>query len=138
MDNKLAEKLFFSKEAADYLGITTQRLNMLVKEKKITPLKKNSSGTIFHIDELNQRKEEQKIFEDIIHDNEKGMFAFDTANKREAVNFATLINILGITEQHLEPLFVEFGKNVDVTIFLDENNEILDQYSEFFKIINNS
>ena len=31
MDNKLEEKLFFSKEAAEYLEITPQRLNTLVK-----------------------------------------------------------------------------------------------------------
>jgi hypothetical protein len=31
MDKNLANELFFAKEAADYLGITTQRLNTLVK-----------------------------------------------------------------------------------------------------------
>lgn len=59
---KLAAQLFFSKEAAEYLGITVQRLNKLVQDGKVIPLKKNSSGTIFHIDELNRRKEEVEIF----------------------------------------------------------------------------
>lgn len=63
MLDKLAEELFFSKEAAEYLGISTQRLNVLVKEGKIKPLKKNSSGTVFHIDELKKRKEEQQTLQ---------------------------------------------------------------------------
>ena len=60
-NNFLAEKLFFSKEAAEYLGITVQRLNKLVQEEKVKPLKKNASGTIFHLDELNRRKEQLDI-----------------------------------------------------------------------------
>ena len=31
----LADQLFFSKEAAEFLGITVQRLNTLVKEGKV-------------------------------------------------------------------------------------------------------
>ena len=62
---KLAEELYFSKEAAEFLGITVQRLNQLVHEGKIKPLKKNASGTIFHIHELNLRKEELLIFDKI-------------------------------------------------------------------------
>lgn len=60
MKENLADKLFFSREAADYLNITTQRLNALVKEEKLRPLKKSPSGTIFHIDELNKRIKEKK------------------------------------------------------------------------------
>lgn len=37
---KLSKQLYFSKEAAEFLGITVQRLNKLVKEGKIRPLKK--------------------------------------------------------------------------------------------------
>ena len=61
----LADQLFFSKEAAEFLGITVQRLNTLVKEGKVKPLKKNASGTIFHIDELERRKKELKIFSEV-------------------------------------------------------------------------
>ena len=47
--SKLSEQLLFSKEAAEYLGITVQRLNKLVQDGKIHPLKKNSSGAIYHM-----------------------------------------------------------------------------------------
>jgi hypothetical protein len=134
MDNKLAEKLFFSKEAAEYLNITPQRLNTLVKEGKLKPLKKNPSGTIFHIDELEKRKEEQNIFEKISQGGGKGMFQFDTDEKKEALNFATLMNSLGITEQKLDPMFTEFSKNVDVSDFMVKSSELLDKYSSYFKV----
>lgn len=134
MDGKLAEKLFFSKEAAEYLDITPQRLNTLVKEGKIKPLKKNPSGTIFHIDELEKRREEQNIFEKISQGGGRGMFQFDTSEKREALNFATLMNSLGITEQKLDPVFTEFSNLVDVSEFMVKDKTLLDHYSIFFKV----
>lgn len=133
MNNKLANELFFSKEAADYLGITTQRLNMLVKEGKIEPLKKTPSGTIFHIEELNKRKEEQSIFSKVNQGGGKGMFQLDSKAKIEALNFATLMNALDITEQRLDPLFTNFSECNDVTIPLNDNT-VIDSYSVFFKV----
>lgn len=134
MKNDLSEKLYFSKEAAEYLKITTQRLNILVKEGKITPLKKNASGTIFHIDELEKRREEQIIFEKIIQNKGKSTFQFDTEDKREALNFATLMNALEMTEQRLEPIFIEFNKVVDTSIFMIEDEILLERYSTFFEV----
>lgn len=132
-DNLLAEKLLFSKEAAEYLGITVQRLNKLVQEGKVKPLKKNASGTVFHIDELNRRKEELEIFTKIDHGGEKGMFVFDTKVKREALNYATLMNVLNYTEHKLEPLFVEFSQNVNVDIPIDDL-KVCNKYVDFFNI----
>ena len=132
----LAKQLFFSREAADYLGITVQRLNKLIQEGKIKPLKKNASGSIFHIDELNRRKEELTIFTEIKKGGEKGMFSFDTKAKREALNYATLMNVLNYTEHKMDPLFTEFSKNVSVDILLD-SDKVLDKYVEFFGIDKN-
>lgn len=133
MRKSLADELFFSKEAADYLNITTQRLNTLVKEGKIMPLKKNASGTIFHIDELNKRREEQRIFLKVGQGGGKGMFLFDTKDKIEALNFATLMNVLDVTEQRLDPLFSEFSEHVDVTIRLNDE-AVIDDYSKYFHV----
>lgn len=133
MDNNLADKLFFAKEAADYLGITTQRLNTLVKEGKIVPLKKTPSGTIFYIDELNKRREEQRIFSKVDQEGGKGMFQLDTKNKVEALNFATLMNALSITEQRLDPLFSSFSESVDVTKRLIDSS-VIKKYVDFFSV----
>lgn len=131
-DEKLSEQLYFSKEAAEFLGITVQRLNKLVQEGKIHPLKKNSSGTIYHIDELKRRQEELSIFEQIGQGG-GGMFCLDTKTKQEALNFATLMNALSYTEHKLEPLFDKFSKTVRVDVPLIED-EVRDKYAAFFGI----
>lgn len=130
---ELAEKLFFAKEAAEYLGITVQRLNKLIQENKIKPLKKNASGTIFHIDELERRKEEIEIFTKVGQGGDCGMFEINTRTKQEALNFATLMNVLNFTEHKLEPLFDELSKIVKVDMPLDDK-DTRKAYAYFFKI----
>ena len=133
MDNKiLSEQLYFSKEAAEYLGITVQRLNKLVHDGKIHPLKKNASGTIYHIAELKRRQEELSIFDQVEYGG-KGMFSIDTKTKQEALNFAALMNALNYTEHKLEPIFNEFGKIERLDRAL-EDNVICKKYSDFFKV----
>ena len=70
------DELFFAKEAADFLGISTQRLNKLVQDGKLRPLKKNASGTVFHIEELERRKEELAVFTEAGKGG--GMFKIDS------------------------------------------------------------
>lgn len=132
MDKKLADQLFFSKEAAEYLGITPQRLNVLIKEGKIEPLKKNSSGTIFHIDELEKRKKEMMIFSKV-NLEAVGMFQFDNKTKREALNFAILMNVLDKTEQSLDEPFSEFAKMIDTTELMSES-AMIGKYASFFNV----
>lgn len=74
-----------------------------------------------------------EIFTKINHGGEKGMFVFDTKVKREALNYATLMNVLNYTEHKLEPLFVEFSQNVSVDIPIDEPR-ICDEYAKFFNV----
>lgn len=100
----LADKLLFSKEAAEYLGISVQRLAVLTKEGRIIPLKKNSSGTIYHIDELEKRKKELSIFSSAYagyesKGEEAGMFEINTETKNEALNLAVAMNILHASEK---------------------------------------
>lgn len=99
--NALANNLFFSKEAAEYLGISVQRLAVLTKERKIIPLKKNSSGTIYHIDELEKRKNELSIFssKEEISGEQAGMFKINTSTRWEALNLAVTMNILHVSEK---------------------------------------
>lgn len=131
--SNLAEQLFFSKEAAEYLGITVQRLNKLVQDGKVKPLKKNASGTIYHIDELNNRKEELRIFTEVKQGGGKGMFKFDTKEKIEALNFATVMNALNYTEKKLEPLFDEFSKEHAIDVLMDYE-KVYKAYAAFFEI----
>ncbi|MCD8249375.1 MAG: DNA-protecting protein DprA, partial [Lachnospiraceae bacterium] len=132
-ENGLADKILFSKEAAEYLGITVQRLNKLVQEGKVMPLKKNASGTVFLIDELDKRKEEQAIFTQMPVRGDRGMFEIDTKEKQEALNYATLMNVLDYTEHKLEPLFEEFAKRVNVDVPIS-NPKVCDEYARFFNV----
>lgn len=129
----LASQLYFSKEAAEYLGITVQRLNKLVQEDKIKPLKKNASGTIFHIDELKRRKEGLSIFNQIEQGGGNNMFMIDTKTKQEALNFATLMNVMDYTENRLEPYFVELGKEIELDIPLI-SPELCERCAKFFGV----
>lgn len=98
----LADNLFFSKEAADYLGISVQRLATLTKEGTVVPLKKNQSGTIYHKNELDRRKRELSIFSSGYtgpEGRETGMFRIDTPTRNEAVNLATVMNLLHMSEK---------------------------------------
>ena len=130
----LATQLFFAKEAAEYLGISTQRLNKLVQNGKIVPIKKTASGTLFHIEELEKRKEELHIFDEMTG-GRNGMFLIDNQVKQEALNFSALMNLLSYTEQKLEPSFDEFAKEHDVTIPMTDPSILL-EYSNYFEIFN--
>lgn len=126
----LKDKILFSKEAAQYLGITTQRLNKLVSIGKIKPIKKNSAGTIFHIDELNKRKEELSFFEET-KGGSIGMFKIDSKVKQEALNFATLMNATGRTEHALEKDFEVFSNYHEVDFPIPS---MVDDYAIAFNV----
>ena len=106
--SRLSQELLFSKEAAAYLGISVQRLMKLTKDGKIKPLKKNASGTIYHISELDARKKELSIFDEFWESSTNmEIMAFDlsSATCREALNFAIVMNILKVSEKRASLLF---------------------------------
>ena len=52
----IEEKIMFAKEAAEYLGISVQRLNKLVHKEELIPVRKSPSGTLFMKCDLDERK----------------------------------------------------------------------------------
>lgn len=66
---ELINKLLFSNEAAEYLGITKQRLSVLTQNKKIKCLKNSKTSNLYHKDDLdeylNKRSLEKKLKEDL-------------------------------------------------------------------------
>ncbi|MCR5740365.1 MAG: DNA-protecting protein DprA, partial [Lachnospiraceae bacterium] len=95
------------------------------------PLKKNASGAVFHIDELNRRKDELAIFTKVGQGGKTGMFVIDSKEKNEALNFATLMNVMEITENKLDPLFTEFAKTEDVSAPI---SQMVDVYARYFPL----
>ena len=61
------------------------------------------------------------------------MFLIDDRVKQEALNFATLMNILKITEHKLDPIFERFSQRVDVAVPMTDKDVIM-EYSVFFDI----
>ena len=61
------------------------------------------------------------------------MFFVDDRVKHEALNFATLMNILKISEQKLDPVFESFSQRVDVAVPMTDKDVIM-EYSVFFDI----
>ncbi len=57
---KLVNDLFFSKEAAEYLGISSQRLNQLVHGGQVHPIKRTPAGSLFLRQDLDERKRNLK------------------------------------------------------------------------------
>ena len=109
--------LFFSKEAADFLGISVQRLNKLTKDNIVKPFKKNSSGTVYVLHELQKRKDELAIFKEKepTYQGADGMFRINTPIRQEALNFSTLMLSLKITEKKLIPLFDNLSQSLDIS-----------------------
>ena len=132
--NITPEDLLFSKEAADYLGISVQRLNKLTNDGVIKPFKKGSSGTLYLREELQRREEELAIFkekEPRYQKGDEGMFLIDTAAKQEAINFSTLMLSMNMTEKKLTPLFDGAAHNVDIASPLLHD---IGRWSSFFGI----
>lgn len=130
MREKLSEQLFFTKEAAEFLGISVQRLNKLVQDNKIQPIKRSKSGMIFHLQDLVDRKKELDIFE--MHPKEKekqGMFQIDDRIKQESVNFSLLMQITGFTEAQADNLFEAIGNSVPLYAPL-EHSSVLKIYAK--------
>ena len=78
------------------------RLAKLTKEGTVVPLKNNQSGTIYHKNELDRRKRELSIFSSGYtgpEGREMGMFRIDTPTRNEAVNLATVMNLLHMSEK---------------------------------------
>lgn len=61
------------------------------------------------------------------------MFLVDDRVKQEALNFASLMNILKITEQKLDPAFEKFSQEVDVAVPMTDKDVFM-EYSVFFDI----
>ena len=59
------------------------------------------------------------------------MFELDSRVKNEALNFAALMNALGVTENKLEPYFTEYSKIADASAPI---NGELRAYSEYFGV----
>lgn len=83
----LMNDIYTSREAAEYLQISTQRLNQLVHDQQIIPIKVSKSVTLFWKEDLDKR-----TITNVSSNNNPGigMFAINNAYVRDAILYFTI------------------------------------------------
>lgn len=113
----VTEEIMFASEAADYLGISTQRLNQLVHSGKLEPVKVSRAGTLFLKQDLDERKKEITPTKKEPKTNGLDVTSFYNCDPKvvyEAINFFTLQIILNSSEKKLQPILEELAKDVNM------------------------
>lgn len=129
----ISENTLFTKEAADYLGISVQRLHQLVHSKQIAPIKQSNSGMLFLKEDLDTRKLNNKsIGAQINLNGHQDIMRIDTSTKQEALNYFTIQSFFNNSDKKTMHFFNEKCMGIDLTIPLTEN------LSLFSKLLNTS
>lgn len=114
--NELIDNLFFSKEAADYLGISSQRLNQLVHAGVLTPVKRSPSGSLFlkaHLDE--RAKAVKNIAKELTKDEGAGTIDMNTPFMNEVLNYYVLQRFHNFSDKKTEPVFTALSRDLDMS-----------------------
>lgn len=126
---KIVNQLFFSKEAADYLGITPQRLNQLVKTKKLVPIKKSKGSMLFHISDLNERKAENLNNSVLISTpiiGAKDMTPKNTSVIEKAIGYFVIQSFLNYSDKAAFPVFLDLvARGIDFCIPHSDDFELI-------------
>jgi DNA processing protein len=130
MDETLRElvqrEVLFSKEAADFLGISPQRLNQLVHSGQLHPIRRCPSGALFLKSDLEKRRMELKeIGRSLAGIGGDGKMDVNKGAAIEAIRFFTVQNALSLSEKKTEPLF----NQLDLETVVEATND------EFFQMV---
>jgi DNA processing protein len=103
---ELIDNVFFSKEAADYLGISSQRLNQLVHSGQIESIKKSPAGALFLKADLDERLNSVKnIATEIKKSKSVNTLDLESPFMHEVVNYYTLQSFYNFSDRKTEPIF---------------------------------
>lgn len=129
----LMKDVFTSNEAAEYLNISTQRLNQLVHEEKLKPIKTNKSIMLFLRQDLDERK-----VTNITNDDSSDYDAFkvDTQYVRDAILFYTVEQYFNYSDKKTSKFIDEIANthSFDYRAGLKQNIHLL---SSLLKISEN-
>lgn len=113
----ISEDVLFAKEAAEFLSISTQRLNQLVHAGKIKPVKQTPAGTLFLKSDLLDRKSDmQSLGGDIKPSENNQKLKIDSKVLQEAVNYYTIQSLFGYSDKKTEPIFDALKQKLDMTV----------------------
>lgn len=124
---KIIEKnVLFSKEAAEFLGISLQRLHQLVKSGQITPLKQNGSGALFYKKDLEDRKKSiLSIGKTTVSIGNFEPMKIDSDIKQEALNYFTVQAFFKNSDKKTTPIFEKLKLEIDTTNSLMDSKNIV-------------
>ncbi|MBB6450423.1 DNA processing protein [Geomicrobium halophilum] len=116
----IEQEVLFASEAADYLGITSQRLNQLVHTGKIRPVRKSSSGNLYVRTDLENRHhringKQMKCITQLFENNER-------EHVYEAINYFTIQTIYNGSDKKTLPVFYNLNKNWNMGQDLSEKS----------------
>lgn len=106
---KLMKDIYTSSEAAEYLNISTQRLNQLVHDKRIVPIKKSKSIMLFLKSDLEERKITN--VSNIHGDATNEMFDINIPYVRDAILYYTIQQYFNNNDKKT----CEFIKQIEVS-----------------------
>lgn len=125
----IVENVLFAKEAADYLGISIQRLHQLTRSGQITPLRQNGSGTLFYKEDLDERKDSIKtIGKNTVKFGSFEPMIIDDYIKQEAVNYFTIQAFFNNSDKKTIPIFEDLKNEVNITKPLIDDLNIVSEY----------
>lgn len=113
---KLVDRLLFSKEAAEYLGISSQRLNQLVHSGQLKPVKKTSAGALFLKEDLDERLKSVKNIAADINNGKYEAISLQSPYMQEVLNYYTQQSMFNYSDKKTEPLFKDLSSKVDVRL----------------------
>lgn len=142
----IAENVLFAKEAADYLGVSIQRLHQLTHTGQIIPLKQSGSGTLFYKQDLDERKKSiQSIGKTTVKTGTFEPMKIDSDVKQEALNYFTIQAFFNNSDKKTTPVFEKLKLEIDTTIPLMDNKNLVADFlsvspsaleSEYIKTFN--
>lgn len=139
MERKVIEQvvkdLFFSKEAAEYLGISSQRLNQLVHAGQVIPIKKTPAGSLFLRQDLDERKRNLKtIAPELSTDKDHEKIDLNTPFMHEVMNYYTIQSFFNYSDKKTEPIFKELSAEMDMQ---QKFSKLIEKVSDRLKLNEN-
>lgn len=110
---ELMKDIYTSSEAAEYLGISSQRLNQLVHDKRIEPIKASKSIMLFLKSDLEKRKITNVSNKTDM--NKAGKFDINVPYVRDAILYYTIQQYFNCNDKKT----TEFIKQIEVTNSFD-------------------
>ncbi|MFB7034570.1 DNA-protecting protein DprA [Bacillus altitudinis] len=129
----ISKEILLTKEAAEYLDVSTQRLHQLTQSGKISPIKSSRAGSLFLKEELYERKFEIER----TYGNNKTVNNIEEVNSKEVVNDAicyfTLLALFKNKVKKCDPIYNHLETEIDLTQDIYSISNKLSEVTGFLK-----